>query len=345
MLTDRQLYILQAIIDGYIHSAEPVGSRSISKRKDIHYSPATIRNDMADLEEMGFLEKPHSSAGRIPSEKGYRHYVDHLLLPHRLSKKEIENMETLFLKDVSQVEQVVKQSATILSELTSYASIVLGPEIFESKLKQVQIIPLNVHTAVAILVTDTGHVENHTVTLPDSLDSSDIEKITNILNEKLEGEALFHLQEKMEKEVAGLLKRHVKSYQDALYFTEEALLQNSNQEKVFYGGKSNLLFQPEFKDIEKVRTIFELLEEDHTVHKLLKPEQDGLMIRIGQENTNEAFVDCSIISASYSFNGKPVGTIGIVGPTRMEYRRVIGIIEHLSNGLSEALTNLYIKGS
>ncbi|MFB4164868.1 heat-inducible transcriptional repressor HrcA [Alteribacillus sp. JSM 102045] len=340
MLTNRQLFILQAIIDNYIQSAEPVGSRSISKRDGISYSPATIRNEMADLEELGFLEKPHSSAGRIPSEKGYRHYVDHLLLPHRLSKKEIQNVRSLFAEKVLEAEQVVEQSATILSELTSYASIVLGPEIFESKVKHVQIIPLSTQAAVAILVTDTGHVENHTVTLPDSLNTGDLEKIANILNDRLEGVPLYKLQEKINREVAGLLKQHVSSFHDALRFTEETL-QKSKQEKVFYGGKTNLLSQPEFKDIEKVKMIFELLEQDHTVHELLKPEQDGLVIRIGQENDNEAFEDCSIISATYSYDGKPVGTIGIVGPTRMEYPRVIGLIEHLSKGLSDVLTNLY----
>ncbi|WP_158735050.1 heat-inducible transcriptional repressor HrcA [Alteribacillus sp. YIM 98480] len=344
MLTDRQLFILQAIIDNYIQSAEPIGSRSISKSDGMSYSPATIRNEMADLEELGFLEKPHSSSGRIPSEKGYRHYVDHLLLPHRLSKKEIQNVRSLFAEKILEAEQVVKQSATILSDLTSYASIVLGPEVFESKLKHVQIIPLNAQAAVAILVTDTGHVENHTVTLPESLNSTDLEKIANILNDRLEGVPLYKLQEKIYKEVAGLLKQHVNSFHDAFRFTEETL-QKSKQEKVFYGGKTNLLSQPEFKDIEKVKMIFEILEQDHTVHELLKPEQDGLVIRIGQENNYEAFEDCSIISATYSFDGKPVGTIGIVGPTRMEYPRVIGLIQHLSKGLSDALTNLYTSGN
>ncbi|MFZ4451970.1 heat-inducible transcriptional repressor HrcA [Salibacterium aidingense] len=340
MLTDRQLFILQAIVDDYIHSAEPVGSRSLSKQDGISYSPATLRNEMADLEDMGYLEKPHSSSGRIPSEQGYRHYVDHLLLPHTLSRKEIQNMRSLFAKKMMEAEQVVKQSATILSDLTSYASIVLGPEVFESKLKQVQIIPLNENAAVAILVTDTGHVENHTVSLPELLNSSDLEKIANILNDRLEGVPLYQLQKKIMTEVSGLLKQHVNSYQDALAFAEETL-QKSKQEKVFYGGKTNLLSQPEFKDVDKIRMIFELLEEDHTMHELLKPDQNGLMIRIGQENANEAFEDCSIISATYSFNGNPVGTIGIVGPTRMEYPRVIGLIEHLSKDLSIALTNLY----
>ncbi|MDA3130754.1 heat-inducible transcriptional repressor HrcA [Aliibacillus thermotolerans] len=340
MLTDRQMLILQVIVDSYIQSAEPVGSRSISKNEDINYSAATIRNDMADLEELGYLEKPHTSSGRIPSEKGYRHYVDHLLLPHHLSEEELQNMKALFTKNIVEVEQIIKESATILSDLTSYASIVLGPEIFESKLKQVQIIPLSEQVAVAILVTNTGHVENHTVTMPSTLNSSDVEKIVNILNERLVGVPLYQLEEAIQKEVAGVLRQHIKSYKDALIFAEETL-QKTKQEKVFYGGKSNLLIQPEFHDINKVKELLEVFEEDETIFDLLKPEQDGLSIRIGQENGNEAFEDCTVISATYSYKGKPVGTIGIVGPTRMEYPRVIGIVDHLSKGISQALTNLY----
>lgn len=340
MLTDRQMLILQAIVDSYIQSAEPVGSRSLSKKEDINYSAATIRNDMADLEELGYLEKTHTSSGRIPSEKGYRHYVDHLLLPHRLSEEELQNMKALFTKNIVEAEQIIKESATILSELTSYASIVLGPEIFESKLKQVQIIPLSEKRAVAILVTNTGHVENHTVTMPPTLNSSDVEKIVNILNERLIGIPLYQLEEAIQKEVAGVLKQHIKSYKDAILFAEETL-QKTRQEKVFYGGKSNLLIQPEFRDINKVKGLLEVFEEDETILDLLKPEGDGLTIRIGQENTNEAFEDCTVISATYSYQGKPVGTVGIVGPTRMEYRRVIGIVEYLSKGISRALTNLY----
>ncbi|MFB5662118.1 heat-inducible transcriptional repressor HrcA [Alteribacillus sp. HJP-4] len=343
MLTQRQLSILQAIVDDYIQSAEPVGSRSLSKRKGLSFSPATIRNEMADLEELGFLEKPHSSSGRIPSEKGYRHYVDHLLLPHRLSKKEATNMRSLFAQKVFEADQVVKQSANILSDLTSYVSIVLGPEIFESKLRQLQIIPLNDSSAVAVLVTDTGHVENHTVHLPRELNGSDLEKIGNILNEKLQGVPLYRLQEKMMHEVAGLLKQHVAHFNEAMLFAEETV-RKGNNEKVFYGGKTNLFHQPEFKDMDKIRVLFEMLEQDHTVHEILRPVHDGLTIRIGQENTNEAFENCSVISATYSVGGRPVGSIGIVGPTRMEYPRVIGIIEHLSKDLTQVLSDLYKRG-
>lgn len=340
MLSNRQLLILQAIINGYIKSAEPVGSRSISQEKSISYSPATIRNEMADLEELGFLEKTHSSSGRVPSEKGYRHYVDHLLLPHHFSKNEVTNMKSLFEEKILEADQAVKHSATILSELTSYVSIVLGPKMFDAKLKSIQVIPLREDAAVAILVTDTGHVENKAVSLPAGLSSSDLEKMVNILNEKLSGVPLYLLEQKMATEITVLMKQHIDNYAEALLFAEDTLKKSSN-EKVYYGGKTNLLNQPEFKDIAKVKSLYELFEKEDMMHELLKPNKSGLSIRIGQENENAAFEHCSIISATYSFNGRAVGTIGIVGPKRMEYPKVISLIQHISHDLEDILKNLY----
>ncbi|WP_157842912.1 heat-inducible transcriptional repressor HrcA [Bacillus sp. FJAT-44742] len=343
MLTKRQLFILQAIINDYIRSAEPVGSRSISKREDVGYSPATVRNEMADLEGLGFLEKPHSSSGRIPSHQGYRYYVDHLLMPHHLSTEELTDIKALFAEKIFETEHVIQQSAQILSELTSYISIVLGPEVFDTKLKHLQIIPLSDETAIAILVTDTGHVEKHSVTLPESLNNSDLEKVVNILNERLQGVPLFQMKQKLMHEVADVLKNNVDNYKSVLSFLEGSL-QTGKPEKVFYGGKTNLLGQPEFKDVEKARLLLEFLEQDESVNRLLRASHNGITVKIGQENNIAAFEDCSIITATYSIGGKPVGTVGILGPTRMEYPRVIGLLDHLSRDLTKVLTDLYHKG-
>ncbi|GAF65975.1 heat-inducible transcription repressor [Bacillus sp. TS-2] len=199
MLTSRQLLILHAIVDDYVRSAEPVGSRSISKREDISFSSATIRNDMADLEELGFLEKPHSSAGRIPSQLGYRYYVDHLLMPQNLTIKEKATIRSLFTERVQEMEDVIQLSARILSNMTSYISIVLGPEVFDSKLKNIQIIPLSDVSAILILVTDTGHVENQTIAIPSNMVGEDIQIIVNILNERLVGVPLYQLAKKLKR--------------------------------------------------------------------------------------------------------------------------------------------------
>ncbi|WP_100406739.1 heat-inducible transcriptional repressor HrcA [Bacillus solitudinis] len=343
MLTERQLSILHAIVDDYIRSAEPVGSRSISKRDDITFSPATIRNDMADLEDLGFLEKPHSSAGRIPSQKGYRYYVDHLLLPHHLTDKEEADIRSLFTERMQEIEEVIQQSARILSNMTSYISIVLGPEMFETKLRNIQIIPLSKNSAILILVTDTGHVENQTIQIPDSIEAGDLERIVNILNERLMGVPLFQLRMKLKKEIRDVMRAHVNNYEQVL-----SSLSNSfdigKSEKVFYSGKMNLLTQPEFRDIDKVRVLLNMLEEEQTMNQILRAQKHGVQVKIGEENNLEAFDHCSMITASYSIGGKHMGTIGILGPTRMEYQRVIGVVDSVSKDLTKLLTSLYQQG-
>ncbi|WP_017728415.1 heat-inducible transcriptional repressor HrcA [Halalkalibacterium ligniniphilum] len=343
MLSKRQLLILQAIVDDYIRSAEPVGSRSISKREDITFSPATIRNEMADLEELGFLEKPHSSSGRIPSQKGYRYYVDHLLMPHRLTNEERKNIAALFTQKIQQVEEVIQHSAQILSTITSYISVVLGPEMFETKLRNVQIIPISSQSVVVILVTDTGYVENQTIHLPDSVNPADLEMTVNILNDRLTGVPLFKLRHKIKTEVASVLRAHLNNYELVLEMLNKTF-QTEKPEKVFYGGKTNLLSQPEFRDVEKVRDLLTMLEQDDLMHQIIRSNDNGIHVKIGQENNIEAFEQLSLITASYSIAGKHMGTIGILGPTRMEYRRAIGVIDYLSKDLTKLLTNLYQQG-
>ncbi|MGO4887243.1 heat-inducible transcriptional repressor HrcA [Anaerobacillus sp. MEB173] len=343
MLTERQLFILQAIIDDYIRSAEPVGSRSVSKREDVSYSPATIRNEMADLEELGFLEKPHSSAGRIPSQKGYRYYVDHLLLPHSLSKQEVTNIKSLFTEKIFETEKVIQQSAQILSSLTNYTSIVLGPEMLEAKVKHMQIVPVSNETAVAIIVTNTGHVENQTITIPKGMSLSDLEIMVNILNERLQGVPLIQLSSKIFSEVSEVLKVHMRNYVQVMSMLNESFNKHSH-EKIFYGGKTNILTQPEFRDIEKVRLLLNVLEQEDTIHQLFRSKSSGITVKIGHENQNEAIENCSIITASYSIGGKHMGTVGVLGPTRMEYPRVIGLLDYISKDLTKVLTQLYQRG-
>lgn len=340
MLTDRQLFLLQILIDDYISSAEPVGSRAISKRTDVRYSSATIRNELLDLEEMGFLEKPHSSSGRIPSEKGYRFYVDHLLSPELLSQDEIKNIEGLFAERLVELEKMAKQSAKILSDFTNYTSIVLGPEVFDTKLKHIQLIPLTRETAVAIIVTNTGHVENRTITMPAGIDGADIEKFVNILNERLSGVPLLELRGAITREITKIVRENVRTHQEMMMMFESTFFADPS-DKVFYGGKTNMLAQPEFNDVEKVRSLLNAIEEEDIVYRLLRSNSAGIHIKIGHENDVQAIHHCSVITASYSLADEDVGTIAIIGPTRMQYRRVITLLDHVSNRLSQALTERY----
>lgn len=340
MLSDRQLLIFQVIVDDFIRSAQPVGSRSLSKKEEIQFSSATIRNEMADLEELGFLEKTHTSSGRIPSEKGYRFYVDHLLAPQKLDTKDVSSVRSIFAERIYELEKIVQRSAQILSELTNYTAIVLGPAVRENKLKKIQIVPLNTETAIAIIVTDTGHVENKMFHLPPGIDTGDIEKLVNILNERLAGVPLEELNGKIYKEVAIVLRQHIRSYDSMLSSIVDTLKMPAN-EKLFFGGKTNMLSQPEFHDIGKVKNLLTMIEHEEDMYDIIRKNPSGINVKIGKENGNVAMEDCSLITATYSMGTEQLGTIAILGPTRMEYSRVISLLKFLSNDLTTVLTKLY----
>ncbi|RJE89860.1 heat-inducible transcriptional repressor HrcA [Paenibacillus sp. 1011MAR3C5] len=340
MLTDRQRMILHAIVDDYIRSAEPVGSRSISKRGDVAFSPATIRNEMADLEELGFLEQPHTSAGRVPSTKGYRYYVDHLIQLKEMKEEDLGFVRSFVTEKMNQMEQVIQQAATVLSSLTNYTSIMLGPELFHTSLKHFGLVPLNASSAVAIIVTNTGHVENRTITIPPGLNMDDMQKVVNILNTKLVGVPLVRLKAKLYSEVGQELERHVDHYESLISVLDSAL-QSDVEQRIFMSGATNMLTQPEFKDVDKVKTILDLLDETPTIMKMFSSLPSGIQVRIGTENDHKAISDCSLITATYSIDGESLGTIGILGPTRMEYGKVISMLDLISKDMSVLLSRWY----
>ncbi|MEH6888284.1 heat-inducible transcriptional repressor HrcA [Bacillus sp. JJ864] len=340
MLTERQLLILQTIIDDFIGSAQPVGSRTLSKKEEITFSSATIRNEMADLEELGFIEKTHSSSGRVPSEKGYRFYVDHLLAPQHLLSEDIVQIKDLFAQRVFEAEKLAQQSAQILSEITNYTAIVLGPKVSANKLRNVQILPLGHQTAVAIIVTDTGHVQSKTITVPESVDLQDLEKMVNILNDKLSGVPMSELHNKIFKEIVMVLRQYVHNY-DSVMKMLDGTFQFPLSEKVYFGGKTNMLAQPEFHDIQKVRSLLNMIENEDAFYDILKSKQIGIQVKIGRENSSAAMENCSLISATYSIGDEQLGTIAILGPTRMQYSRVISLLQLFTKQFTDGLNGLY----
>ncbi|UHA74199.1 heat-inducible transcriptional repressor HrcA [Paenibacillus sp. 481] len=341
MLTDRQRMILTAIVDDYIRSAEPVGSRSISKRSDVGFSPATIRNEMSDLEELGFLEQPHTSAGRIPSNKGYRYYVDHLVRSDELPHEEIERLKTMFAEKITAMEEVVQHTASILSQMTNYTSIALGPEMFNASLRHFQLLPLNEETAVAIIVTNTGHVENKTIPIPAGISSAELERVVNLLNTKLVGVPLYKLRSKLYSAIGQEMNDYVSHVEELMNIVEKALVGDDVQREVYLSGATNMLSQPEFQDVDKIKTIWQLLEETPTLIKVVGSAPTGIQVRIGQENSHEAISNCSLITATYTIDGQTLGTIGVLGPTRMEYAKVINTMNLLSGQLALHLPRWY----
>lgn len=342
MLTERQLLILKVTVDDYIQSAQPVGSNQLSKKSALPFSPATIRNEMADLEGLGFLEKTHTSSGRVPSQKGYRYYVDHLLMPRPLPKQDIQQLRSIFEDKIAETEEVIKRSAMILSELTNYTAILLGPDVRKHTVKKLSIVPLTMDTAVAIIVTDNGHVENRVFTIPEGLDPADIEKMVNILNDRLAGVSLNDLHLRLEQETLTVFKQHVNRYGELFSTFRQAVIM-PHDDNVFFGGKLNILKQPDFHDLQKIRDLMNVMEEHKHIPMILPVGSQGLHIRIGSENTLSAMEDCSVITVSYDIGEEQTGSIAIVGPKRMDYKRVVTLLDTLSGELSKELTRM-IRG-
>lgn len=336
MLTNRQLLILQLTVDDYIQSAQPVGSRQLSKKPEAPFSPATIRNEMADLEEMGFLEKTHTSSGRVPSEKGYRFYVDHLLQESKLNREDNRQISSLFQQKIMETEELIRKSATILSDLTNYTSILLGPDSSMQTVKRFSIVPLDEENAVAIIVMDSGQVENRLFKVPQGFTASDIEKMVNILNERLVGTPLVELQKKLVQETKMILENHIDRAGD-LYTSFKEAIAITPEERLYFGGKLNMMNQPEFNDIEKMKTFFDLIEKGLPATTIFGNSHPGIAVKIGSENNHNAMEDFSVITATYSAGEMTSGSIAIIGPKRMDYGRVITLLNLLSNDLSREL--------
>ena len=339
MLTNRQLLILQVTVDDFIDTAQPVGSRQLSKKEEVPFSPATIRNEMADLEDMGYLEKTHTSSGRVPSEKGYRYYVDNLLTPQMVSKEEIKQIRSVFEERKVETEQIIRKSANILSELTSYTSIMLGLDVRKHRVKRFSSVPLTDDSAVAIIVTDSGHVENRVFSIPEAFTASDIEKMVNIINEHLVGVYLHELQMKLEAVTQFVLRQNNGRLNDLLGSLNQAMI-IEHEDKVYYGGKMQLLSQPEFNDVEKAKSIMYWMEHVNEFPGLFHLNKKGINISIGSENNQFGMNNCSIITASYDIGEEQSGSIAIIGPTRMDYKRVVSLLDVMSGDLSRELSRI-----
>ncbi|ASI34745.1 MAG: heat-inducible transcriptional repressor HrcA [Exiguobacterium oxidotolerans] len=331
MLTDRQLLILRAIVDDYIKTAQPVGSRTLSKRDDVTFSSATIRNEMADLEEMGLIEKPHTSAGRIPSELGYRFYVDHLIRPESISPQEAKALKSLFAHSVNENDRLIRHTADLLSELTHYTTLVLGPKEEGQRLHHLELIPLAEGRVVIVLVTETGHVEHKTLQLAEALSREAASRLMERLNKTLRGTPLSNLRIRLLEEIRRFRSEHSEQTSLLSKALDIVLMDQQDERPLIYlGGKANMFDQPEFQDVAKLRPVLELIEQQEALFDFLSPNLDNqILITIGSENNVDALKDCSVIRAHYSVDGVSLGTLALIGPKRMDYNRGINSIIHL----------------
>jgi heat-inducible transcriptional repressor len=342
MLDERKMKILSAIIDDYIATAEPIGSRTIARKYHIGISPATIRNEMADLEELGYLSQPHTSAGRIPSNKGYRFYVDFLMPSRKLDEYEQSFIKRLLKKRVKELEDLIEEAGKVISKLTSYTAIILGPQLECSRLKHVQIIRLEEKKGLMIIVTNYGTVSHHIIEIPQNLTDSDLQRISNALNSNLGGKAL----EEITPEVMNSIKDDMIEYDSVLNILLDLLMENlddtKENSKVYALGSSRMLEFPEFRDVERARNFLSFLEQHDLITRALKTacKPNTITVTIGSENPWSEFQELSIVTTGFFVEDKNLGICGIIGPTRMEYSKVFSILEKVTDYLNKAVISL-----
>jgi len=342
-MDERKKQVLHAIINDYVATAEPVGSRTISKKYGLGVSSATIRNEMSDLEDLGYIEQPHTSAGRIPSDKGYRYYVDCLMEKEKITLPEITRVTQLFAQKLTEMDQIVQATCHLLSQLTNYTAIILVPKQGEGTLERIQLIPVSMYRVMVVIVSNTGFINHRVLDLSNPIEPQRLQEMTNFLQNKLFGLNMEQVNLTLLKEITNQLSAHA-DFKDLVLGLMEQVSQSSKDERVFLGGALNMFNQPEFRDVEKLRTLLSSLEEDQVVKSILKKEgRAGTDISIGGENSIEGINQCSVITTDYKINGKTVGSIGILGPTRMNYSKAVTLVEYVTDQLSWILEKMVKK--
>lgn len=337
MLNERKKKILQIIIEDYISSAEPVGSRTIARKYDLGLSPATIRNEMSDLELLGYLEQPHTSAGRIPSAQAYRFYVDALIEPGTLTDNDMALIDGWYNERRRNIDDIFQSTAKILSRMTQSVSMVLTNQQTIANFCYLKFLPLDSQHAILCIVADDGSIDTNVVDIPLGMSSEEMDYLAGKMSKLLEDRNLSDIS------VEILQNVHTDVVEDKLIFS--SLLQavrkmtgRRQEQKVFLGGTKQLLNQPEFRDVERVRNLLGILEEEKVLKDLLQGGEDsGLKVTIGSENKFTGIQDCSMVQATYRLNGQIVGTMAVLGPTRMEYGKVISVMDYLHKYLKTIL--------
>ena len=327
---DRQQALLKEIVETYIKNVRPVGSKGLCKKFKL--SSATIRNEMAALENLGYLEKNHVSSGRIPSEKGYRFYVENLMKPKELNGEEILKLQTIFHNQELVVSDAISKCMEIISDITNYTSVVLGKNSKENTLQQVTIVPVENDQVVALVCTNKGIVENKKFKIPNSIFIEELIKTSEIINKMLVGTPIDEVSSRLEYEIKPVISKKIKQYEKVYEIFYDAFNDfTKNNANVFFSGKSNILKQPEYSDVNEIKRIISKFDDESLVRKI-EENGDGVKVYIGDETEFDPNV--TVIKSHYNINGEE-GTIAIVGPKRMEYDKVVGLLNYLNKELDE----------
>ena len=340
-LDDRKTKILYAIIKTYLETGEPVGSRTISKYADLNLSSATIRNEMSDLEEMGYIVQPHTSAGRIPSDKGYRFYVDQMM---EYKEREVTEMKELMIQKQDKMEQILKQVVKVLANNTNYATMITAPQYHRTKLKFIQLSVISESQMLAVVVTEGNVVKNKMLHMEHRLDNETVLKLNILLNTSLNGLTMEQINlgtiAKL-KEQAGIHSEVVNSVLDAV---AEAIRMDDEDLEIYTSGATNIFKYPELSDNERARELISAFEEKKQLVNLVaetmnSEENTGIQVYIGNESPMQNMKDCSVVTAAYELGDGMKGTIGIIGPKRMDYDRVVSALKTHTTQLDSIFEN------
>ena len=331
-MDDRKKKILQAIVEEYIETAEPVSSKALVEKHGIDYSSATIRNDMAELEKIGLLDKPHTSAGRIPSAQGYRYYVDELLNYNDISMQEIKYIQTQLATKVNQIEDLTKIATSTLSEITHYTSVGIGPRVASQNIEEVKFVLLGKRMLMAIILTDTGIIKETIIKFDEDISEEQVETLTFIFNNKLKGKPLEEIDRPLEEYIFSQMNYSLKVIKPVMEQLNKVI---SEENKIYLEGANKAFELPEFKSLKVAKNFINLIDTKDIVVDLLNTGfAKDINVYIGDENENEQLKDFSIITFKHRYQDKDLGTIGIIGPKRMDYSKVISVMKYISKKLN-----------
>lgn len=327
MLTDRQNKVLKLIVERYIKEAKPVGSKVVSKT--LKCSSATVRNEMAALEDAGLLEKTHTSSGRVPSELGYRYYVDNLMELKKMNAEDMLKLQIVFRNQQLALSDVITKSLQVISDITNYTTVVLGSTSHENLLKQIEVVPIDEVSMIVIIVTDKGHVEHKSIKLQDvSLD--EVKKTVGLINTLISGTPIDEISTKLEYEIKPIIGNYVKQHEQ-LYNAFYHVFNDFTNQEVNIVGRNKILEQPEFSsNITKIKNVFNKLEDQKLLRDIREDGDNNIQVYIGNESNIDS--DVTVIKTTFK-NGNEEGTIAIIGPKRMEYDRVVSMLEYMKENI------------
>jgi heat-inducible transcriptional repressor len=335
-LNERKKQILQTIIDEYIDSAEPVGSRAISKKNTLGLSSATIRNEMADLEEMGYLIQPHTSAGRIPSDAGYRFYVNSLMKRYRLGLEAIERLQGELSGRMRKLDAAVKRAGFLTGMLTDYTTVISTPVSERTEIKKIDLVPMSDDAVMLVIVTRT--VKSSVIKA--RLTAEECDSLAAVLNKGLRNktadEITIEAINEIQRGACETLGIEPKILINVLHYVYEAVSELDDSD-VFVANAKSILNYPEYRDVDKAREIFSFLEDKSRLKQLMSGTEDGIKAKIGDENESEILKDCSLVTVNYSLDGKAVGKVGVIGPKRMDYAKVFASLDLISNEINRLI--------